>query len=76
MTVEKSEGQIIELHKILKQFLELPNVFDNIICYMQEEEFLYEENIYRSILETELWKEVKQKFSNKIVSFISLLRRF
>lgn len=51
MIVEKIQGQIIELHKILKQFLELPNVFDDIICYMQEEEFLYEKNIYRSILQ-------------------------
>ncbi|KYN27948.1 hypothetical protein ALC57_02647 [Trachymyrmex cornetzi] len=34
---------------------------------MQEEEFLYDEKICRSILQAELWKEVKQKFPNKIV---------
>lgn len=54
MIVQKSEGQIIELHNILKQFLELPNVFEDIICYMQEEEFVYEKNICRSVLQADL----------------------
>lgn len=67
MVVKKSEGQIIELHKIFKQFLELPNVFDDIISYTQEEESVCDENVCRSILQADLWKEVKLIFPNKIV---------
>lgn len=67
MVVQKSEGQIIELHEILKQFLELPNVFDDIISYMQEEESQCDKSVCRNILQADLWKEVKLKFLNKIV---------
>lgn len=67
MVIQKAEGQIIELNKVLKQFLELPNVFDNIVSYMQNEESLCDENIRTTILQGTLWKEVKLKFPNKII---------
>lgn len=38
MVYKKAEGQIIELRKILKLFLELPDVFGTIKLYMEEEE--------------------------------------
>lgn len=66
MIIEKSEGQIIELRQILKQFLELPHVFDEIMFYMQEES-LYDNNVRNSILQGNLWRKVKLKFPNKIV---------
>lgn len=51
MVIQKAEGQIIELNKVLKQFLELPNVFDNIVSYMQNEESLCDDNIRTTILQ-------------------------
>jgi len=50
MVIEKSQGQIIELRTVLKQFLELPHVFDKIMSYMQNEESLYDNNVRTSIL--------------------------
>lgn len=67
MVIQKAEGQIIELNKVLKQFLELPNVFDNIVSYLQNEESVCDDNIRTTILQGTLWKEVKLKFPNKII---------
>jgi len=67
MVIEKSQGQIIELRTVLKQFLELPHVFDKIMSYMQNEESLYDNNVRTSILQGNLWKEIKLKFPNKII---------
>lgn len=67
MIIQKSEGQIIELRKTLKAFLELPNVFNDIVSYMKNEESLCDENVRTSILQGNLWKELKLEFPNKII---------
>jgi len=67
MIIRKSEGQIIQLRHILKHFLELPNVFHDIVSYMQREESLYDGNVRTSILQGDLWRKTRLKFENKIV---------
>lgn len=67
MIIKKSEGQIIELRQILKHFLELPNVFQDIVFHMQEKESSCDNNVCTSILQGNLWKEIRLKFANKIV---------
>lgn len=73
MAVVKSDCQFIPLRKTLKQYLELPNVFDSICSYIETEESLNKGSnttIITSLYQGMLWQDLKTKFSKKIVIFI------
>ncbi|XP_066597068.1 uncharacterized protein [Prorops nasuta] len=48
----------------LTKFLELPNVFDQIFSELQNE---HDSGLFKSILDGEIWKTIKNKFTGKIV---------
>lgn len=63
--IRKAEGQIIPLKKCLKEYLELPGIFESILTYM-EQECLVKDDI-SSIFQGKLWREIEPKFVGKIV---------
>ncbi|CAG5083878.1 Protein of unknown function [Cotesia congregata] len=62
-------GQIISLRAVLKKFLELPNVFKTIMNFMQTESARIESqgDIYSSLFQGTLWKNISGAFQEKIV---------
>ncbi|KAF7987978.1 hypothetical protein HCN44_004794 [Aphidius gifuensis] len=64
----------VPMKKLLKQFLELPNVFQTIKEYMDEKETeLYSSpSIVSSMLHGENWRKIKSKYSDKLVLPLSI----
>lgn len=62
-------GQIISLRAVLKNFLELPNVFKTIMNFMQTESARIESqgDIHSSLFQGTLWKNISGAFQEKIV---------
>uniref|UniRef100_A0A1Y1N501 C2H2-type domain-containing protein n=1 Tax=Photinus pyralis TaxID=7054 RepID=A0A1Y1N501_PHOPY len=63
MTFKKIEGQIIPLRKIFKLFLELPNIFQTIMSYMQKEMSL-PPHLLSSVFQGQIWRNLVQKYPN------------
>ncbi|EZA59657.1 hypothetical protein X777_16728 [Ooceraea biroi] len=64
MDVVNIDIQIIPMRPLLTKFLQLPNVFDTIVKYMRENENSEE---LTSGLQCEIWRYLKDQFSEKIV---------
>ncbi|XP_066585871.1 uncharacterized protein [Prorops nasuta] len=64
--VKSATGQFISMREVLKQFLELPNIYEQIVSYMETMEERRMGTI-GSFLQAELWSKIKIKFNGKIV---------
>lgn len=60
----KSNIEIVPMDLMLKEFLELPNVFNYIISFIKKQE---KQTIIESVFQTEIWKNIKRIFLDKIV---------
>ena len=68
-TITKSYGYIVPMRYALKLFLELPNVYNVIINFMQSEieNNRNNEKIFTSLFQGERWIEISKQFIGKIV---------
>ncbi|KAF7998486.1 hypothetical protein HCN44_010894 [Aphidius gifuensis] len=67
-TIKKCKAYVVPMRKVLKRFLELPNVFKIATNYIREEkEGTDGEKIYSSIISGLLWKKIEEKYKDKIV---------
>lgn len=63
--MKNCEGQIIPMRIVLKKFLELPNVLNNILSYIANAN---SSNNISSIFNTSLWKSLTSKYDkNRII---------
>ncbi|KAB0800833.1 hypothetical protein PPYR_06572 [Photinus pyralis] len=64
---KKCEGEIVPLRHVLKLFLQLPNVFENINKFIKTEESMANENYYSSVFNGSLWAKLKETNRQKLV---------
>lgn len=64
LSVKKVEGKKIDIKMKLKLFLELPNVLNVILRYIEEEN---SQTILSSLYQGSLWKKIKSKLGSKTV---------
>lgn len=69
LDIKKCSASFIPPSDILKAFMELPNVFETIIEYINS---LTDSNVICNIIQTEIWKNVLKRFGNKTVLPICL----
>lgn len=65
LNIKQCEGQIISLRILLKNFLEIPNVLNEMLIYIQSEEANVD--YISSIFNSNLWKSLKNKYKNKTI---------
>lgn len=68
--IKKDLGQKLSINQKLKMFLELPNVYQQILEYIAEEA-LPNSGVISSIIHGTLWKDLETRFENK--TFFPLL---
>ncbi|XP_048514964.1 uncharacterized protein LOC125501885 [Athalia rosae] len=64
LNIVNLNAQMIPCNKVLKTFLELPNVFDKIMLYVEK---LKSSGVVKNIVQTNLWNSIEQKFNGKLV---------
>lgn len=64
LETKKSEGQFIQIRKVLKAVFELPNVYNQTMAFVREESH---SNYISSLFQGELWKSIVSRYENKLV---------
>lgn len=64
--IKNVSGQFIPMGEVLKNFLQLPNVYNSSIKYMDDKDSENSDRI-DSFLKGNLWGQIKSKFQNRIV---------
>lgn len=72
LVFKKAEGQIIPLRKVLKSFLELPGIFNNIISFINTE-MSAPPDLLSSFMQGNLWKTIKKYFEKDTIVLPLLL---